>query len=399
MFHRYFYGLVKNGENFIAITDPGSQLAEDAKRDNFRAIFLNQADIGGRYSALSHFGIVPMALTGVDVKEVLDRAAHAAHVSTIPSVKKNPAALLGAVIGGMALQGRDKLTLITPRPLDTLGLWIEQLIAESTGKEGKGIVPIAGEPALAANEYSNDRLFVSVRLRRSDDTNRLRELAAAGHPVIDIVLEDPLDLGETFFLFEFATAVASWVIGVNAFDQPNVQESKDNTKQLLAEFTEKGTMSPTGKPVQRVKAGDTDAIAAVLAKVKPGDYVALTQYFGETDVREEKIAAIREIIARERRVATTSGYGPRFLHSTGQLHKGGADNGVYLQLTGGAPIDVDVSIPGEKFHFGDLVRSQAIGDVVSLANRDRRVISIDLGDPEEGLDQLEKAVRTAVVKA
>ena len=399
MYHRYFYGLVKNGENFIAITDPGSQLAEDAKRDNFRAIFLNQPDIGGRYSALSHFGIVPMALIGVDVKQLLERAAHAAHVASIPSVKKNPAALLGAVIGGMALQGRDKLTLITPRPLDTLGLWIEQLIAESTGKEGKGIVPIAGEPPLAANEYANDRLFVSVRLRSSDDVGRLRELAAAGHPVVDLVLEDPLDLGETFFVWELATAVACWVLGVNAFDQPNVQESKDNTRQLLAEFTEKGTMTPTGKPVQRVDVSDMEAIAAVLAKVKPGDYVALTQYFGETIDRETKIAAIRETIARERRVATTSGYGPRFLHSTGQLHKGGANNGVFLQLTGGRPIDVDVSIPGEKFHFGDLVRSQAIGDVVSLANRDRRVISIDLGDPDTGLDQLEKAVRSAVVKA
>ena len=399
MFHRYFYGLVKNGENFIAITDPGSQLAEDAKRDNFRAIFLNQADIGGRYSALSHFGIVPMALIGVDVKELLDRAAHAAHVASIPSTKKNPAALLGAVIGGMALQGRDKLTLITPRPLDTLGLWIEQLVAESTGKEGKGILPIAGEPPLAANEYGNDRLFVSVRLRSSEDVGRLRELAAAGHPVVDLILEDPLDLGETFFVWEVATAIASWAIGVNAFDQPNVQESKDNTKKLLAEFTEKGTMTASGKPVQRVKVSDTDAIAALLAKVKPGDYVALTQYFGETIDREKKIAAIRETIARERRVATTSGYGPRFLHSTGQLHKGGAGNGVYLQLTGGTPISVDMTIPGEKFHFGDLVRAQAIGDVLSLGNRDRRVISIDLGDPDTGLDQLLKAVSTAAVKA
>ena len=407
MFHRYFYGLAKQalgdkaGQNFIAITDPGSQLAADAKRDGFRAIFLNQADIGGRYSALSHFGIVPMALTGVDVKELLERASHAAHVSSTPAVKKNPAALLGAVIGGLAMQGRDKLTLITPRPLDTLGLWIEQLIAESTGKEGKGILPVAGEPPLAANEYANDRLFVSVRLRSSEDMGRLRELAAAGHPVVDIVLEDPLDLGETFFLWEVATAVASWVIGVNAFDQPNVQESKDNTRQLLAEFVEKGTMTASsGKPAQRVSVNDSEAIAALLAKVKPGDYVALTQYFGETIDREKKIAAIRETIARERRVATTSGYGPRFLHSTGQLHKGGGDNGVFLQLTGGSPINVDVSIPGEKFHFGDLVRAQAIGDVVSLANRDRRVLSIDLGgDVEAGLDQLLKAVRAAAVKA
>lgn len=401
MFHKHFFDLVKKGENFIAITDPGSQLAEDAKRDGFRRVFLNQADIGGRYSALSLFGIVPMALIGVDVKELLDRALHAAHVATLPAIRKNPAALLGAVIGGMALRGRDKLTLITPRPLDTLGLWIEQLIAESTGKEGKGIVPIAGEPALAANEYGDDRLFVSVRLRGNDDTARLRELTAAGHPVVDIVLEDPLDLGECFFLWEFATAVAGWALGVNPFDQPNVQESKDNTKTLLAEFTEKGTMTGAGsKPAKRVKVSDSEAIAELLAQIKPGDYVALTQYFGETHSREEKIAKIRETIARERRVATTSGYGPRFLHSTGQLHKGGGDNGVFLQLTGGTPLPgFPETIAGETFGFGPLVRAQAIGDIQSLANRGRRVISIDLGDPDTGLDQLLQAVKNAVVKA
>jgi transaldolase/glucose-6-phosphate isomerase len=400
MFHRHFFDLVKKGENFIAITDPGSRLASDARREGFRHVFLNQADIGGRYSALSLFGIVPMALIGVDVKELLDRALHASHVATLPAIRKNPAALLGAVIGGMALQGRDKLTLITPRPLDTLGLWIEQLIAESTGKDGKGIVPIAGEPALPAGLYSNDRLFVSVRMRGSDETHRLRELSSAGHPVVDIVLEDPLDLGETFFLWELATAVAGWALGVDPFDQPNVQESKDHTKALLAEFSEKGTMTATGKTARRVQVSDADAIAELLSQVKPGDYVALTQYFGETLEREQKLAAIRETIARELRVATTSGYGPRFLHSTGQLHKGGGDNGVFLQLTGGTPLPgFPETIPGERFGFGPLVRSQAIGDAVSLANRGRRFLSIDLGDPDTGLDQLLQAVRNAVVKA
>ncbi|HEX6095297.1 MAG TPA: bifunctional transaldolase/phosoglucose isomerase [Thermoanaerobaculia bacterium] len=403
MFHRYFYDRVKQvkggsaGENFVAITDPNTKLVEDAQRDNFRQVFVNPADIGGRYSALSFFGLVPMALSGVDIATLLERALHAVHVATTPQVRRNPPALLGAAIGGAALQGRDKLTLITPRPLDTLGLWAEQLIAESTGKEGKGIVPVAGEPPLAANEYGNDRLFVAVRLRGSDETSRLRELAAAGHPVIDIVLEDPLDLGETFFLFEFATAVAGAIMGVNPFDQPNVQESKDNTKSLLAEFTEKGTMTGEGGPAgKRVPVSDTDAIAALLGSVKPGDYVALTQYFGETISREEKIAKIREAVARELRVATTSGYGPRFLHSTGQLHKGGGDNGVFLQLTGG-PGD-DVPLPGEKFTFGSLVRAQAIGDFQSLVSRNRRVLSIDLGtDIDAGLEQLAQAVK--MVKA
>ena len=399
MFHRYFYGRAGSGNQFIAITDPDTQLVQDATRDRFRNIFLNPADIGGRYSALSFFGVLPMAIAGVDVAQLVDRAVHAMHVSALPQVKKNPAALLGAVIGGYALQGRDKLTLITPRPLDSLGLWVEQLIAESTGKEGKGIVPIAGEPALAPNEYGNDRLFVSVRLRGSDETARLRELTAAGHPVVDIVLEDPLDLGEIFFLFEFATAVAGYLLGVNPFDQPNVQESKDNTKALLAEFTAGGTMHGSGAAGgKRVHVGDAEGIAEILSSVKQGDYVALTQYFGETYTREQKLAAIRETIARELHVATTSGYGPRFLHSTGQLHKGGGDNGVFLQLTGGPRMDVD--IPNEKFGFGALARAQAIGDFQSLASRGRRAVSVDLGeDVDAGLDQLAHAVKSAVVKA
>ena len=400
MFHRYFYDRVRSvkgdraGENFIAVTDPDTQLVADATRDKFRMTFINPADIGGRYSALSFFGLVPMALTGVDIGQLLDRAVHAGHVMTVPQVRKNPGALLGCAIGGSALQGRDKLTLITPRPLDTLGLWVEQLIAESTGKEGKGIVPVAGEPALAANEYGNDRLFVAVRLRRSDETARLRELAAAGHPVVDIVLEDPQDLGEIFFLWEVATAVAGALIGVDAFDQPNVQESKDNTKKLLAEFVEKGTMTGAGGPPgKRVNVSDTEAVAKLLGTVREGDYVALTEYFAETIDRDQRIAEIRETIARELRVATTSGYGPRFLHSTGQLHKGGPDKGVFLQLTGGR--GDDVPLPGEKFTFGVLVRAQAIGDFQSLVSRGRRALSIDLGeDIDAGLTQLRRAIQS-----
>jgi transaldolase/glucose-6-phosphate isomerase len=405
MFHRYFYDRVRSvkgdkaGENFIAVTDPNTKMVEDAQHDQFRAIFLNMPDIGGRYSALSFFGILPMALTGVNVTELLDRAVHAIHVCTLPQTRKNPGALLGAVLGGSALQGRDKLTLITPAPLDTLGLWIEQLIAESTGKDGKGIVPVAGEPPIAASEYGKDRLFVSVRLRKSDTTDRLRELADAGHPVVDIVLEDPLDLGEIFFVWEFAVAVAGALIGVNSFDQPNVQESKDNTKSLLAELTEKGTMSGAGGPAgKRIEVSDAGAIADLLSKVRKGDYVALTQYFGETQSREKKIARIRETIARELGVATTSGYGPRFLHSTGQLHKGGGDNGVFLQLTGGPR--QDVPIRDEKFGFGALVRAQAIGDFQSLVSRNRRAVSVDLGeDVDAGLEKLAAAVKNAVVKA
>ena len=397
MFHRYFYDRVKSvrgdraGENFIAVTDPETQLQKDAQRDKFRRIFTNPADIGGRYSALSYFGMVPAAIAGVDIETLLDRAQHAAHVAIVPSPRKNPAAMLGAVMGALAAQGRDKLTLITPAPLDTLGLWIEQLVAESTGKEGKGILPVAGEPQLDVRDYGKDRLFVAVRLRGSDDVRRLKELSDAGHPVVDQVLADPLDLGEIFFTWEFATAVAGALLGIDAFDQPNVQESKDNTKKLLEEFKSTGKMTYSGTQVKP----DDPAVAKLLSEAKPGDYVALTEYFGETPKRDKRIAEIREAIARSLHVATTTGYGPRFLHSTGQLHKGGPANGVFLQLTGG-PGD-DIPIPSEKFTFGVLVRAQAIGDFQSLAGRKRRAVSIDLGDDvDRGLEKLAQTVRNAV---
>lgn len=396
MFQRYFFDRVKSvkgeraGENFIAITDPDTQLAQEAARDRYRITFINSADVGGRYSALTYFGLVPAAMAGFDIGEILERALHATHVSRIPNIRKNPAALLGVTIAALAQAGRDKLTLITPAPLDTLGLWIEQLIAESTGKEGKGIVPIAGEPALPADTYGNDRVFVSVRLRGSDNTARLRELADAGHPVIDLVLEETLDLGEIFYVFEFATAVAGALMGINAFDQPNVQESKDNTKKLLEEYRGADKLNE-GTFVQ---SGDEAAVASLLASVRPGDYVALTEYFAETYARNERIAAIRETIARELRVATTTGYGPRFLHSTGQLHKGGADNGVFLQLTADSP---DVAIPNEPFGFAVLSRAQAIGDFESLASRNRRRLRVHLGDDVEGgLAWLLQAVQSKV---
>jgi transaldolase/glucose-6-phosphate isomerase len=400
MFHRYFYDRVKSvkgdraGENFIAVTDPDTQLGRDAEQDHFRKTFLNPADIGGRYSALSYFGMVPAALTGVDIATLLDRATHAAHVAVVPAAKKNPPALLGAVLGAMALQGRDKLTLITPPPLDTLGLWVEQLIAESTGKEGKGIIPIAGEPALDVGDYGNDRLFVSVRMRSTDNTLRLKELAEAGHPVVDIVLEDALDIGEIFFTWEFATAVAGALIGIDAFDQPNVQESKDNTKRLLEEFKATGKLADRDiVPIE--KAGEQ--IAALLAAAKAGDYVALTEYIAQTSDRDRLIADIRRTVAGELRVATTTGYGPRFLHSTGQLHKGGGPNGIFIQMVGDS---TDLPLPGEKFSFGVLVRAQALGDYQSLASRNRRAVRIDLGhDIDGGLQRLAEIVKNAVVKA
>ncbi|HKS24249.1 MAG TPA: bifunctional transaldolase/phosoglucose isomerase [Thermoanaerobaculia bacterium] len=392
MFHRYFYDRVGNGQNFVAVTDPDTQLVRDAQRDKFRHIFINPPDIGGRYSALSLFGLVPAAIAGYDVEALIDRAVHAAHVAHVTDPKKNPAAMLGTILGALANAGRDKLTLITPPPLDTLGLWIEQLIAESTGKEGKGILPIAGEPPLKAGDYGKDRLFVCVRLRGSDDVARLKELTDAGHPVVDLVLNDPEDLGEIFFTWEFATAVAGALLGIDPFDQPNVQESKDNTKRLLEEFKSSGKLND----VDLVPVADANGkIGSLLGLAKAGDYVALTEYIAPSPQRDKTIAQIRESIARELHVATTTGYGPRFLHSTGQLHKGGGANGIFIQMVGTTD---DVAIPDEKFTFGTLARAQAIGDYESLQSRGRRAIRIDLGsDIDGGLERLAEVVK--MVKA
>jgi len=421
MFHRYFYGRVKEikadaaGENFIAITDPDTQLGADAGRDKFRRVFENPADIGGRYSALSYFGIVPAALMGIDVKILLDRALHAVHAcSEFVPVKENPGARLAAILGTLAQAGRDKVTLVTPAPLDSLGLWIEQLVAESTGKEGKGIVPVAGEPLDEAEVYGDDRVFVLIRTQDASDAEteaKLKSLEDAGHPVIRHTLHDALDLGEEFFIWEFAVGLTGALLGINSFDQPNVQESKDNTKQLLEEFRSKGkltapeALSAEGSLKIYAAAEAQAALAASsvdevirkhLARVKSYDYVAVTAYIAETSTHDEAIQAIRTIIRDSLKVATTVGYGPRFLHSTGQLHKGGADNGVFIQIT--ADDKEDLAIPHEPFTFGVLKQAQALGDFASLASRDRRAIRFHLGaDTQAGLERLRASIQKAVV--
>ncbi|MCC6744118.1 MAG: bifunctional transaldolase/phosoglucose isomerase [Acidobacteria bacterium] len=412
VFHRYFLDRVraikgdKAGENFVAITDPGTALAKEASRDGFRRVFVNRADIGGRYSALSYFGLVPAALAGYDIGRILDRAMHAVQAcgATVP-VLANPGAKLGAVLGGLARAGRNKVTFVTPAPIDSLGLWIEQLLAESTGKSGTGIVPIAGEPLGSPEVYGDDRVFVSIAVDGTDDGSaaRLDALAAAGHPVIRHQLSTPLGLGVEFFLWEFATAVAGAVLGINAFDQPNVQESKDNTVQLLETFASAGSLPATeqsatdgtltvsgGAPADSVEA----AIAAHLGSVVSGDYVAITQYFDESPERDAVLARIRTRIRDRRRVATTTGYGPRFLHSTGQLHKGGPATGVFIQLT--SDDAADISIPGESYTFGVLKQAQALGDYQSLASRGRRAIRVNLGkDVDAGLARLMSCIDEA----
>jgi transaldolase/glucose-6-phosphate isomerase len=418
MFHHYFYARVKEklgaraGQNFIAITDPDTQLKKEGDRDGFRRIFLNPADIGGRYSALSFFGMVPFALMGGDVEHLVDRAHHAMHACAgCLTANENPGARLGATLGTLANAGRDKLTLIADPPIDSVGLWIEQLIAESTGKEGKGILPVAGEPLGAPEVYGSDRIFVHLYCGEKPDPSNEQKLAAleaAGHPVIRHRLHDRYDLGEEFFVWEFATAIAGKLLGIDPFDQPNVQESKDNTKRLLGELQKTGKLPQqqlllqegdfsiwSQPPAKCVAAAKQDTFPTLLAKqlleLKSGDYVALTAYIEETAEHDAYLQRIRAAIRDRWKVATTVGYGPRFLHSTGQLHKGGPANGLFIQITSASV--ADVKIPGETFTFGQLNQAQSLGDFQSLAQRQRRAIRVELGAGLiEGLDLMLRTV-------
>jgi len=399
-FHRYWYNEVAQhtdapGDSFVTITDPGSQMADTAARENFRRIFLNQSDIGGRYSALSYFGMVPATLMGVDAARLL-RQTHVmvSACGTQVTVNQNPAAMLGAVMGECARAGRDKLTIITDQKLAALGLWVEQLIAESTGKEGKGIVPVVGEPLGSVSDYGNDRLFVSISVGPGDGetTSRLKALEAAGHPVVYRKLADVYDLGAEFFLWEMATAFAGWRLGINPFDQPNVQESKDATKALLEKYQQEGSL-----PEQPALASDgqltvyggengegsaslsvPEVVRAYCKNIKPGDYVALLTYVEETFEVESAIREIRATVQKGTRCATTNGFGPRFLHSTGQLHKGGPGSGVFIQIT--APDKIDFPVPESPYTFSILKDAQALGDFQSLLKHGRRAIRVDLGD-------------------
>ncbi|MEK6299910.1 MAG: bifunctional transaldolase/phosoglucose isomerase [Acidobacteriota bacterium] len=418
MFYKYFFNRMREikgeraGENFVAITDPGTLMEAMATGDKFRRIFLNPPDIGGRYSALSFFGMVPAALQGFDFKTLLARAERVmqACVHQVPTAD-NPAARLGAILGTLALAGRDKLTLSASPDISSVGLWIEQLIAESTGKEGKGIIPIAGETLGAPSVYGDDRLFVHISVGAIDAVtdSKLRALEAAGHPVVRRTLHDTLDLGEEFYLWELATAVAGVVLGIDSFDQPNVQESKDNTRHFLEVYKKEGELpdqelAAEGRGLKAYCDAETrdqlgaelslDAfIIAHLSRAHAGDYVAMLDYIQETSEHEQVIQAIRTHLREALRVATTTGYGPRFLHSTGQLHKGGPPSGVFIQVT--ADNAVDVPLPGEPFTFGVLKQAQALGDFQSLASRHRRAIRVHLGeDVGAGLQALLDIVRT-----
>lgn len=418
VFYKYWYEQVRErqpnpGDNFVAITDPGTLMERMATDDKFKRIFLNPADIGGRYSALSNFGMVPAALMGLDIKKMLDRAERIVHAcaSVVPAAD-NPGARLGAMMGECAKAGRDKLTIFADPQISALGLWIEQLVAESTGKEGKGIVPVTGEPLGTPSVYGEDRLFVSLAVGKieSETEAKLKALEAAGHPVIYRTLTDLYDLGEEFFLWEMATAFAGYRLGINPFDQPNVQESKDATKDLLEKFTREGKLEEQPTLVtdgtltiyadERERAAlpsssVADAIGAHLARAHAGDYIAMLDYIEETPEHEAVIQAIRTRLRDATRCATTTGYGPRFLHSTGQLHKGGPDTGVFLQVT--ATDHSDLLIPGQPYTFSTLKQAQALGDFHSLASRGRRAIRVDLGsDTLAGLKRLDELIGEAL---
>ncbi|HUK55775.1 MAG TPA: bifunctional transaldolase/phosoglucose isomerase [Nitrospiria bacterium] len=411
--YRYFHTKIKTvnpdqpGNQFIAITDPGTPLEVLARTERFRRTFLNPSDIGGRYSVLSYFGLVPGVLTGMDPAAFLDRAGRMIQRCgpEIPA-EKNPGLSLGVILGEMAKAGRDKVTLITPPPIQNFGIWVEQLLAESTGKEGKGLIPVEGEAIGRPEVYGNDRLFVYLAVSSSPDRKlrqSLQALERAGHPVVRILIHDPLDLAGEFFRWEFATAVAGALLKVNPFDEPNVAESKENTRKVLdafqktrtfpkeEPFLEEGGMLLYGNSESIANGSLKEAVWNLLDRAGPGDYVALMAYLEASGANDSRLQTIRSAIRDRRRVATTLGYGPRFLHSTGQLHKGGPGRGLFIQIT--AEDDPDLPIPGEPYTFGILKKAQALGDFHSLSNRSRPVLRIHLGsDVEPGLKRLARAL-------
>ena len=405
-FYKFFYDLVAQakanpGENFVAITDPATSLEKLARDQKFRRIFSGPPEVGGRYSALTYFGLAPAALIGVDLPKLLRRAnamadacrSHAAH---------NPGLQLGAAMGELALAGRDKITFFTSPKIAAFGMWVEQLIAESLGKQGQGIVPVVDEELGQPAFYNNDRLFVYLRLAGDDNVEldgQVDVLEAAGHPVIFIHLDELEDLGQEFFRWEMATAAAGAVLKVNPFDQPNVESAKSKARALMAEFDRTGYL-PVEAPtldyddidVYGPAMGETvtTALKAFLTQYRPGDYVAIMAYLPYGEEIDAALNELRLALRLALRSATTVGYGPRFLHSTGQLHKGDGNNGLFIQITH-TPA-VDLAIPGEKYSFATLVAAQAQGDYNALRENKRRLIRFHI---EPGMN-LAEAIRKLI---
>jgi len=374
--YRYFRNLVeiaigkdKAGGSFVTITDPGTPLARLATRERFRRIFLNPPDIGGRYSVLSYFGLVPAALAGINITRLLEQAdgMREACAPGVP-IRDNPGAWLGAYLATLALKGRDKLTVITSPAISSFGLWLEQLIAESTGKEGKGIIPVVGEPLVEADYYGDDRFFVFLRLE--DDNNSgidtaIERIRSWAQPMQVLELKDRYDLGAEFYRWQFATAIAGAMLGINPFDQPNVQQTKDATERLLGEYITAGNLPQIETP---------SSFSELLTKVEKGRYLAIMAYLKKTAGVDRALAELRRRVVEKYGIATTVGYGPRFLHSTGQLHKGGPATGLFLQIT--ADHEQQIPIPGKAYTFGVVADAQALGDLQTLQSLGRSAVRV-----------------------
>ena len=380
-------GPEKAGSNFTAVTDPGTPLEALAQNAGFRRAFINDPDIGGRYSVLSYFGLVPAALMGVDLPLLLGPAERMQRACTSAGpVADNPGAWLGTVIGALATQGRDKLTLVASPRIAGFGLWVEQLLAESTGKSGTGIIPIAAEPLENPAHYGDDRFFVQLRLADDDSEEALaadrmlEQFKVAGHPVARLEMSDAYDLGAEFYRWEYATAIAGHILGIHPFDQPDVQGAKDRTVSVLDRYQGEGQLP-------KLSADDPATLITLLDQSGPGDYLAVMAYLHDSPGIANAVRELRRRVMKQHRIATTAGYGPRFLHSTGQLHKGGPNSGIYLQLT--QQHSENVPIPDWPFSFGVLADAQASGDLQALRELGRRTVSVRLeGDPADAINRL-----------
>jgi transaldolase / glucose-6-phosphate isomerase len=421
IYKQYFFERVKAkfgekevGSRFIAITDPGSKMQQVAEGDKFRKIFMGVPSIGGRYSALSNFGMVPAAVMGLDVARFLKNTEEMVKACRAFAADANPGVVLGTILGVAANHGRDKLTIIASRRIFDLGAWLEQLIAESTGKIGKGIIPVDRERLAKPAAYGNDRVFVYLRLASKPNKAQDAAVAAlekAGHPVVRITLPNIYNLGREFFRWEIAAAVAGSIIGINAFNQPDVEASKIETRKLTSEYETTGKLPPEAplfedngiklfadeKNTGALKAGTTlvGVLKAHLSRIGVGDYFAVLGYIPMNSANEEALQGIRHAVRDEKKVATVLGFGPRFLHSTGQAYKGGPNSGVFLQIT--CDDAKDLPVPGQKFTFGVVKAAQARGDFAVLAERGRRALRVHLGkNVKTDLAKLAKAVRQAL---
>jgi transaldolase/glucose-6-phosphate isomerase len=426
IFKQYFYertkqavGITKVGSQFVAITDPGSHMQKVAEAERFLRVFFGRPSIGGRYSALSNFGMVPALAIGLDTKRFLSLADEMKRAcGPAVAVEDNPGALLGIVLGTAANAGRDKVTIITSPGISDLGAWLEQLLAESTGKIGKGIIPVDRETLSNPDVYGNDRVFAYVRLESAPDADQDAKVAAlekAGHPVARIAMPDIYHIGAEFFRWEIATAVAGAIIGINAFNQPDVEASKVATRNLTSEYEKTGSL-PAEKPIledagvklftDEKNAGELEKAAgsdkslagylkAHLGRIKVGDYFAVLGYIQMNAEHEASLQAMRHAVRDKKHVATCLGFGPRFLHSTGQAYKGGPNSGVFLQIT--CDDSVELPVPGQKYTFGVVKAAQARGDFQVLAERGRRALRVHLGkDLKAGLGTLQSAIQKSL---